>query len=77
MANEIRLCRYCGDLQEWAQVEVEIGLGEIDREARKEKSVPSDYALLVIDIDSPGHPFDAGWASADSRIAARRPPNQR
>jgi exodeoxyribonuclease-3 len=26
---------------------------------------------VVIDIDSPGHPFDAGWVSADSRIAAR------
>jgi exodeoxyribonuclease-3 len=26
---------------------------------------------VIIDIDSPGHPFDAGWASADSRIAAR------
>lgn len=26
---------------------------------------------LVIDIDSPDHPFDAGWASADPRIAAR------
>jgi hypothetical protein len=31
----------------------------------------SDHAPLVIDIDSPGYPFDAGWASADSRIAAR------
>jgi hypothetical protein len=27
--------------------------------------------MVVIDIDSPGHPFDASWASADSRIAAR------
>ncbi len=44
---------------------------EIDREARKGKPVPSDHAPLVIDIDSPGHPFDAGWSSADSRIAAR------
>jgi hypothetical protein len=44
---------------------------EIDREARKGKPLPSDHAPLVIDIDSPGHPFDAGWASADSRIAAR------
>jgi len=26
------------------------------------------YAL--IDIDNPGHPFDAGWTSAESRIAA-------
>lgn len=34
--------------------------------------MPSDHAPLVIDIDSPGYPFDAGWVSADSRIAARR-----
>jgi exodeoxyribonuclease-3 len=44
---------------------------EIDREARKGKPLPSDHAPLVIDIDSPGCPFAAGWASADSRIAAR------
>lgn len=44
---------------------------EIDRLARKGKPLPSDHAPLVIDIDSPGHPFDAGWASAESRIAAR------
>lgn len=44
---------------------------EIDREARKGKPLPSDHAPLVIDIDSPGHPFDAGWASAESRIAGR------
>jgi exodeoxyribonuclease-3 len=45
---------------------------EIDREARKGKPVPSDHTPLVIDIDEPGHPFDAGWASAAGRIAARR-----
>ena len=44
---------------------------EIDCEARKGKPLPSDHAPLVIDIDSPGHPFDAGWTSAESRIAAR------
>ena len=44
---------------------------EIDREARKGKPVPSDHAPLAIDLDSPGHPFDAGWTSADSRIATR------
>jgi hypothetical protein len=27
----------------------------------------------VMDLDEPGHPFDAGWASAEERIAARRP----
>jgi exodeoxyribonuclease-3 len=45
---------------------------EIDREARKGKPIPSDHAPLVIDIDAPGHPFDAGWASADQRVASRR-----
>jgi len=44
---------------------------EIDREARKGKPVPSDHAPLVIDIDNPGCPFNAGWASAESRIASR------
>jgi exodeoxyribonuclease III len=45
---------------------------EIDREARKGKPIPSDHAPLVIDIDAPGCHFDAGWASAEARIAARR-----
>jgi exodeoxyribonuclease-3 len=45
---------------------------EIDREARKGKPIPSDHAPLVIDIDGPGCAFDAGWASAEGRIAARR-----
>jgi exodeoxyribonuclease-3 len=45
---------------------------EIDREARKGKPMPSDHAPVVIDLDCPGHPFDAGWSSAESRIAARR-----
>ena len=45
---------------------------EIDREARKGKPIPSDHAPLVIDLDQPGHPFDAGWKSAADRIAARR-----
>ena len=46
---------------------------EIDREARKGKPVPSDHAPLVIDLDKAGTPFDAGWASAESRIAKRLP----
>jgi exodeoxyribonuclease-3 len=45
---------------------------EIDREARKGKPIPSDHAPLLVDVDEPGHPLDAGWASADGRIAARR-----
>jgi exodeoxyribonuclease-3 len=54
-----------------APLEQRVVWAEIDREARKGKPLPSDHAPLVIDIDSPGCPFDAGWASADSRIAAR------
>jgi len=44
---------------------------EIDREARKGKPIPSDHAPLVIDLDQPGHPFDAGWEAASARIAAQ------
>jgi len=45
---------------------------EIDREARKGKPVPSDHAPLVIDLDAPGHAFEAGWSDAEARIMARR-----
>jgi exodeoxyribonuclease-3 len=45
---------------------------EIDREARKGKPTPSDHAPLLVDVDEPGLPIDAGWASAEGRIAARR-----
>jgi exodeoxyribonuclease-3 len=34
--------------------------------------VPSDHAPVVIDLDVPGHAFDAGWTAATERIAARR-----
>lgn len=44
---------------------------EIDREARKGKPIPSDHAPLVVDLDEPGHPFDAGWTGAEARVAAR------
>jgi exodeoxyribonuclease-3 len=44
---------------------------EIDREARKGKPIPSDHAPLVIDLDRPGRPFEAGWPAAEARIAAR------
>ncbi len=47
---------------------------EIDREARKGKPVPSDHTPLLIDLDEPGAPIDAGWAGAGERIAARRRP---
>ncbi len=45
---------------------------EIDREARKGKPIPSDHAPLLIDLDAPGKALDAGWSSADKRIAERR-----
>ena len=45
---------------------------EIDREARKGKPTPSDHTPLVIDLDERGCEIDAGWASAEGRIAARR-----
>ncbi len=45
---------------------------EIDREARKGKPTPSDHAPLVMDLDEPGRPFDAGWAGSEERFAARR-----
>jgi exodeoxyribonuclease III len=45
---------------------------EIDREARKGTPTPSDHAPLLVDVDAPGHPLDAGWAGAERRIAARR-----
>ncbi|HSE92609.1 MAG TPA: exodeoxyribonuclease III [Methylomirabilota bacterium] len=44
---------------------------EIDREARKGKPIPSDHAPLVIDVDEPGCPFDAGWSGAEERIRRR------
>ena len=44
---------------------------EIDREARKGTPVPSDHAPLLMDIDEPGQPVDAGWKSAEGRIAGR------
>jgi exodeoxyribonuclease-3 len=45
---------------------------EIDREARKGKPTPSDHAPVLIDLDAPGEPMDAGWEDAGRRIAARR-----
>jgi exodeoxyribonuclease-3 len=45
---------------------------EIDREARKGTPTPSDHAPVVVDLDEPGIPFDAGWEAALERIAQRR-----
>jgi exodeoxyribonuclease III len=44
---------------------------DIDREARKGKPIPSDHAPLVLDLDVPGRPFEAGWDDAGARILAR------
>ncbi len=48
---------------------------EIDREARKGPPTPSDHAPVVLDLDTPGVPFDAGWESALVRVAARQRPS--
>ena len=50
---------------------------EIDREARKGPPIPSDHAPVVIDLDEPGRPFDAGWEGAMARITARSKPGRR
>jgi exodeoxyribonuclease-3 len=44
---------------------------EIDREARKGPPTPSDHAPVVIDLDRPGRPFDAGWDAALDRVRRR------
>ena len=50
---------------------------EIDREARKGPPVPSDHAPVVVDLESPGKPFKAGWEEALARINARTKPGAR
>jgi exodeoxyribonuclease III len=55
-----------------APVAARVVAAEIDREARKGKPIPSDHAPLVIDVDEAGSAFDAGWTSAEGRIAVRR-----
>ncbi len=44
---------------------------EIDREARKGPPTPSDHAPVVIDLDEPGAPIDAGWEEALARVRKR------
>jgi len=46
---------------------------EIDREARKGPPTPSDHAPVIIDLDEPGVPIDAGWEGALARIRKRSP----
>jgi exodeoxyribonuclease III len=60
-----------------APVAARVVWAEIDREARKGPPTPSDHAPVVIDLDSPGRPFDAGWEGALGRIAARSRPKVR
>lgn len=55
-----------------APVAARVVWAEIDREARKGKPTPSDHAPVIVDLDAPGEPIDAGWKSAADRIAARR-----
>jgi exodeoxyribonuclease-3 len=50
---------------------------EVDREARKGTPTPSDHAPVVLDLDEPGRPFDAGWSGSDERFAARRAAQRR
>jgi exodeoxyribonuclease III len=50
---------------------------EIDREARKGKPIPSDHAPVLIDLDEPGQPIDAGWSAAEARFLERRTPKKR
>jgi exodeoxyribonuclease-3 len=47
---------------------------EIDREARKGPPTPSDHAPVVVDLDRPGRPFDAGWEAALARVRLRTRP---
>ncbi len=47
---------------------------EIDREARKGPPTPSDHAPVLIDLDEPGKPVDAGWESALTRVSKRTRP---
>jgi exodeoxyribonuclease-3 len=61
--DHLLLSRLLADRVVWA---------EIDREARKGTPIPSDHAPLLVDLDEPGKPIDAGWEAAAVRIAARR-----
>jgi exodeoxyribonuclease-3 len=55
-------------------VEDRVVWAEIDREARKGPPTPSDHAPVVVDLDEPGRPFDAGWEAALARIERRTRP---
>ena len=44
---------------------------EIDRQARKGPPTPSDHAPVVIDLDEPGTPIEAGWEAALARVKKR------
>ncbi|MEI7745382.1 MAG: exodeoxyribonuclease III [Chloroflexota bacterium] len=57
-----------------APVAARVVWAEIDREARKGPPTPSDHTPVVMDLDEPGTPFDAGWTGAIERISARTKP---
>jgi exodeoxyribonuclease-3 len=57
-----------------SSVSARVVWAEIDREARKGPPTPSDHAPVVVDLDEPGRPFDAGWEAALARIRARTRP---
>lgn len=57
-----------------ASVAERVVWAEIDREARKGLPTPSDHAPVVIDLDTPGRPVDAGWEGALARVRKRTPP---
>jgi exodeoxyribonuclease III len=57
-----------------ARVAERVVWAEIDREARKGPPTPSDHAPVVVDLDEPGRPFDAGWDAALARVRQRTRP---
>jgi exodeoxyribonuclease-3 len=66
--------RHATDLYGTKAVARRVVWAEIDREARKGPPTPSDHAPVVVDLDEPGRPFDAGWDAALARIRARTRP---
>lgn len=54
-----------------ASVAARVAWTEIDRTARKGPPTPSDHAPVIVDLDGPGAPIDAGWAGAAERAAKR------
>ena len=72
LGDEVFMLLTLTDSKEKLPVAGRVVWAEIDREARKGKPTPSDHAPVLIDLDAPGEPLDAGWEDAGRRIAARR-----